>query len=628
MAVPKNIDERLSMLAGLDADAADRIRAAAAARRPRETRGRPDAAARAAVQQWLREKDPAPGIIIAPGIGPNCEVAALLELAPRHSMILLVERDASRALDLFNACPVEEYVDEGRLRLALAEDEARIEQQFLALVDIRQSPSFLIFDAAPLPAEDSGFYSSALLALRNRMRMKIFNLGTLMKFGPLWQANALKNLPALVRNPGINALAGLFPGKPAIVVAAGPSLNDALPLLRENAPGFVLISVGQALRPLRNAGIRPDLVVSVDAKEMTQQQFATECNDLYMACSSIVYPTLPARFEGIFSGHINSNPVGAWISSFGQGKGTLYPGGTVSATAMDLAVQMGCDPILTVGLDLSMGDDGSSHARDTQYDGERFDTDQLIPTKGNYEDTVYTKSDFRVYIDLISNYVRFYNKIRFINVNNGGARIEGMDLIPHKHIPDLAAGDLAAYAGIKERHKSFAPHNIQDVCADARRIAEQMQELEKDAVAAAMLCNRLIMLVRMPQAGVRETASDCLAELEAIDKKIADARESSLILDMSLRQAYYAVGKQAERHEERLASAVLANRESRGLYEQMAGAAKWTRELLLDAAEQIEREERFAQNTDRPVAHGLHAAEPDAVGKTVEPKGRQTRLTA
>jgi hypothetical protein len=49
---------------------------------------------------------------------------------------------------------------------------------------------------------------------------------------------------------------------------------------------------------------------------------------------------------------------------------------------------------------------------------------------------------------------------------------------------------------------------------------------------------------------------------------------------MSLWPIGYQTTAPREGHEERYSDAILANRRSRNLYEQIAGAAKWTRELL------------------------------------------------
>ena len=539
------------------------------------------------VKDWLNEQENDLDLIIAAGTGNNNEISILLDLTPPDCQILLIERNPARAAQLFRTCPVEEYVKSKKLFLAIGEDKTHIANQFMTIMDIRNSPKFKIFDPFPLEPEDSEFHTATLLDLRNMMRARIFNVATLMNLGTQWQRNCIKNIPKLISSQGINALKDLFPGKPALVIAAGPSLNNALDVIADIAPHFVKICVAQALHPIHNAGIKPDLVMAVDANPVTMQQLKVPCDDTFLACSSVVPLSVLDRFKGIFSGHINSNPIGIWISSLGNEKGPIFPGGTVTSGAIDLALQMGCDPIITVGLDLSVAEDGTSHAKDTMYHGQKLDKEKLIPVPGNFVDTVFTKSDFRVYIDIIGNYISRHKERRFINANDSGAKIKGMDVITHKEIKDLAKEELAAYSRISKVNEKSVTCDYEQIHNEIEIIIEQMHITEKNAIKGAMLCNRLIMLLQMPDSESESKATEILDKLKNIDEDIQKARESSLLLDMSLRNAYFRVGKKPKDYEKQYSPAVFANKESRTLYQEIAFAASWTSSLLSETIDEL-----------------------------------------
>lgn len=582
--------QRFATLERIDPESADYIRKALFSRAADKRKaGSPNAASRH-VKIWAKKERDA-DIVIIPGTGSVGEISALLTCPSDKSRILLLERDPARAAHLFAEVPIEELVGEGRLALAFGEDEALLETRMLQIMDIPKGPVIRLFQPGGVPPEDAEFYGAALLRLRARMRTKIFNMGTLVQHGCRWQHNTLLNLPALLTNPGIDRLAGIFEGAPALVIGAGPSLSDALPTLAAVADRYVVISTGTALNPLRAAGVTPDIVVSVDASHKIGSQFEANCEDLFLACSSITHPPVIPGFRGIFSGHVNANPVGVWAGSLGDTKGCILGAGTVTATAMDLAARMGCNPVTTLGLDLSMAADGRTHANNSMYHGKRHDARVLHEVPGNYSDTVLTTNQFHVYIDAISGYVKSRPETRFINANDAGALIEGMHLVKHDHIATQGAREpVNAYDTIAAIHAAFEPSGLGEAAQEMERVAEDLAGITRASIRAAMLCNRLTMALRRARdENTRRECNDFLNSLTVIDQELLAARESSLLIDMALRGVYYTQQGNPESHEAGLSEQSQANHRSRTLYEQVAGAAGWTRDLLLKAAADLEK---------------------------------------
>ncbi|MBN1676885.1 MAG: motility associated factor glycosyltransferase family protein [Kiritimatiellae bacterium] len=587
---------RLARLARTDPACAERIRpylTAPPAGGPEPVEGVPLPPAteplNSAVRDWVREGDtPAPpDIVIVLGTGEWCEIACLRDQLPAESRILVLEWDVEHLADLFRRRLIERDLADGRVRLVPGADTEAVVEAYQALLNLPAAPSTRVFDRIPAAARAREFYTGALQQICSKMNLSLFNLGTLVYLGPLWQFNTLQNLPLLLANPGVDALRGAFPQKPAVVVAAGPSLEDALQTLPRVCKQFVVICTGTALKPLRRAGVEPDLVVSVDASHKTGPQFETACEHLYLACSSLAFPPVLPKFKGLFSGYHSSNPVGAWVSRFGTPKGLIAACGTVTASAMDLAVKMGCNPVLTVGMDLSFSDDGTTHANGTIYEGRRLDPTQLRAVPGNYQDDVLTTSQFHCYIRLIEQYVQKHPRTRFVNLTTRGARIAGMELARPASIVEYAAGPFDAYGVIARRHAAFDEDLGCEVAAEIDAVIEQLEDIIRDSRRAAMLCNRLMMLFQRPCPGDEVQAAEWLQALHAIDRRLVEADRSSCLLEMSLRPATFNVQMKRQQHEERLCDSILAHRRFRTLYEQIAGAASWTRDLLQKAGRRL-----------------------------------------
>ncbi len=540
-------------------------------------------------EKWLDDNEN-PDVIVVPGIGSETEVLSLLDKLPEESRILLIEKRPEKVASLFLQREIEKLIQENRLRIVNGERDDYLEAGLSSLLVLPKNPSICIFDITKTSPEDAEFYNKLLLNLRDRMRVTLLNLGTLVCLSPHWQLNTIRNLPVIIRHPGTDILENRFKDKPAIVVAAGPSLTAAIPYLRSVQDKFLIISVGTALAPLRKAGIRPHLVVSVDASIKVLRQFDIDCSDLFLVCSLISPPEVLRKFKGIFSAHGSGNSVAKWAQSLGAAKGSIYCGGTVSSSSIDLAVKMGCNPVITVGLDLSLKSDGSSHADHTMYHKEQIKKDHpnLLTVKGNYKEEVQTLLQFRAYIDIIRDYVKRRPEIRFINANDRGASIDGMELVGHEKIPTFGQNDIQAYQALQQLQDQHTPPDISIVEEGLQNAIDQINSLTNDSTEAAMLCNQLIMLLRIPRPGGAEKAQEILDRLENADRKIMEAKDAFMLCDMSLRPAYYSLEKKASEAEERYSDAEFANIRSRDFFQSIIKSGQWTRDLLEGALKEIQ----------------------------------------
>jgi len=602
--MPSETERRLAQLAALDPVSAGQIRP----HLPVTDLPPPAPALESPAEQMARWPAEAPDIVILLGAAGGEELAAILRDLPDMCQCLLIEYDLAQAARLFTEWPLEDHLRTGRLALAFGTDEEHVENRFLALLDIKRAPAVRLLEMTAAPAAAARFYQAALARAQKTVHLNLFNLGTLVYRGPLWQHNTIRNLPRILAHPGVQALDDAFAGRPAVVVGAGPSLNDVLPVLAEHARRFVVISTGTALRALRRANIRPDLVVSVDASHLTGAQFTVDCSDLYLACSLLAFPPVLTRFKGLFGSSMNANPISRWLAALGAPKGELIAAGTVTTTAIDLAVRMGCGPVIVVGADLSFADDGTTHADHTMYHGRRLDPERLVRVPGNYQAEVRTTEQFRCYIELLQDYVRNHPAVRFINATTRGARIEGLELVRPGALAARGSAPFDAYAVIAARHAAFTDDVRADAAAALARIADELAEIQNDARRAAMLCNQLIMLLRAPHAGDEAVGREYLETLRQIDARLTAGGASAMFLDMSLWPIGYKSGVKRERHEEHFSDALLANRRSRELYEQIAGAARWTGQLVRAVIGELE--------SDRPgVAASRDDAGPPAVAR-------------
>ena len=117
------------------------------------------------------------------------------------------------------------------------------------------------------------------------------NLNTLRRFGRLWVRNLLANLPLFLRAAGTRELEGLFAGMPALLLAAGPSLEPVLAVLPALAERLVLVAVDTSYRLCRQAGVKPDLLVTVDPQYWNSRHLDwAELEGILLASEPSVHP--------------------------------------------------------------------------------------------------------------------------------------------------------------------------------------------------------------------------------------------------------------------------------------------------------------------------------------------------
>ena len=193
------------------------------------------------------------------------------------------------------------------------------------------------------------------------------NVNTLERFGRLWLKNGARNLQCLRRLGGVGAFFGAADfskennsdqgqeprALPAVLLAAGPSLQDILPRLRQVQERAVTIAVDTALRACLRAGVEPDFIVLTDPQYWASRHLAGLSSPRsILIAESAAYPSV-FRFDCKRIVLMSSLfPLGKYFESRLGKKGALASGGSVATSAWDFARAIGSKEIYCSGLDL------------------------------------------------------------------------------------------------------------------------------------------------------------------------------------------------------------------------------------------------------------------------------------
>ena len=127
------------------------------------------------------------------------------------------------------------------------------------------------FKSRIMPGYDKLFFEDAkeVLGIVKRTLLDIkVTQNTIAFFGNFYARNEIGNAKEILKSHTLNQLIGIIPNdRPAIIIAAGPSLQKNIQDLKEAKGRAFLIAVDTALKPLLKAGIVPDIFITVDGNK-------------------------------------------------------------------------------------------------------------------------------------------------------------------------------------------------------------------------------------------------------------------------------------------------------------------------------------------------------------------------
>ncbi|MDO5154445.1 MAG: DUF115 domain-containing protein [Eubacteriales bacterium] len=233
----------------------------------------------------------------------------------------------------------------------------------------------------------------------------------------------------------VDELEEAFRGKNAVIVAAGPSLDKNVEMLRKRPDNTVVVAVGTVFRKLIEMGIRPDCVVVLDAQpHLYKQVEGLEKQEIPLLCGATACKKIAERYEGKKYLVCQKGYPKAEEYANARGYKTYETGGSVSTIAMDICIQMGCKSIAFIGLDLAFTG-GVSHASSTadQHVASKEESNVIIQSVDGGK--VAASRLFVMYREWIERRVaRLEKTIPVYDATEGGAAKKGFIVMSLKEL--------------------------------------------------------------------------------------------------------------------------------------------------------------------------------------------------
>lgn len=345
-----------------------------------------------------------------------------------------------------------------------------------------------------LPSYKKAFskeYQSFVALFSEMLKQKKASFRTNYAYEKRWILNSLMNFQSVLTTPNVlhDVDHKLFENKPALLVAAGPSLAEELDRIRyikEHKLAYV-VAVGSAINALINAGIKPDAVATYDPTPLNQNVFKETVAQGLDREIPLIYGS-PVGFEVLqmYKGHklhmfTSQDTLSSYFLKHPKFESLtkLNDAASIAVITLQLMDKLNFNPIILVGQNLSYRNN-QRYSKGIQYDHissavtER-ETKGLLEIPSVDGETVQAPEMFLRMKKQIEAYIPFITNAEkvVINTTQGGAHIEGTIF---KSLEQVIGSDLKKGVVVNEWYKGTGQYDQQFVLKQKQCMDESVDE--------------------------------------------------------------------------------------------------------------------------------------------------------
>lgn len=503
------------------------------------------------------------------GVGSAAYLKAIIEKSSKEVNVVVYEPSIHIFMAMLENIDISKEIEDRPIAFVvkgLNEEEFELVMRGVMTLE---NMSFLIEEIHP---NYRGFFLEDILEkvkkVQRLVESEMVQFNTQKKLSMNMAQNILRNMKYVCEGYHTKLLLNAVSNKDAaILVAAGPSLNKNIQMLKKAKNRLFILAVDTAVKPLVKAGIKPDAFITIDAKKDLDLVEIDGAETIpVIAPATALYKIMDRQkakkifyYDGYFlpySIYFINDKVLPDVST----------GGSVACSGFSLLHKLGYETIILVGQDLAFTDN-KSHADGTfEEKMPVMDTEGMEMVKGNYVDKIPTRMDFRIFLNWFQEYIHDIKEanpnIRVVNATAGGAYIEGTEIRALDDIIEEVCKNVPEEINFTERiealESEFTEEEHKKAVDYLKNVPKDFEDMFKDAKELEKAYQKL---GKIGKSGTVEKKG-CLKQLKKIKKittKIEESEEYQLILtcipiaDYIIRSEYYFEGDTIAKETEEIA---------------------------------------------------------------------------
>jgi len=401
-----------------------------------------------------------------------------LESSPQRHIVFL-EDDLCVIAKLFETETGTKLLSHPRINLyyfkTVAESEHLFERLFWSFPMSKMAVSALIYYGK----SKQKTYQELSSALHYHASIKNSLLEEYLQYGIAFFRNYYTNILHIHEAYLGNALFGKFSHIPAVICGAGPSLDKNIVLLEQLQDRAVIFAGSSALNALSEKGLRPHLGAGIDPNPMQQERLKSVMTlDFPFLYRNRLFPGALNLVKGpklFLTGAGGYDIADYFEQKLGIEGKTLEEGRNIVNFCLEIAYEMGCNPIIFVGMDLAF-------TKNREYADGVVSPSLLSSNQWNEEgvlqkdifgNTVQTQWKWVSEAKWIGDFAKTHPHVNLINATEGGLGFPG---VPNTPLAEVASKHLSQEYPISQLIESvYTKHPLNSISKE--RILSVTQEL-------------------------------------------------------------------------------------------------------------------------------------------------------
>lgn len=339
-------------------------------------------------------------------------------------------------------------------------------------------------------------YRDFLRSVQKASQTAQVNKDTQAYFSKKVVPNMIENLIYLKEGRIITDYVNKFPRDiPAIIVAAGPSLDKNIEELKRAQGKAFILAVDTAMRHLIKHEIMPDAMITLDVGKPFRYMNDPILKDIPLFCIFESNHEIMEFHQGIKIWFQGGPFQKGLFSMFDKNFVAYNAGGSVATAAFSVCAALEFERIVLVGQDLAyQGDITHAGGAISHVLNEKRGVKMIEGIDGN---PVKSRHDWIIYLDWFEEAIAFIkDQTEVIDATEGGAMIHGSKIMTLVDvIDDYCKHEVDCASILQGQAPVFTEEEYALVVEEIKKYSPELSEMERMAEQAAKDCKKALHLL-------------------------------------------------------------------------------------------------------------------------------------
>ncbi len=342
--------------------------------------------------------------------------------------------------------------------------------------------------------------------------------------------NAIKNLKFIKESNYVSEFIGKIPEElPAIIVAAGPSLDKNIDELKRAEGKAFIFATDTAVKHLLRHNIKFDAIITTDAKKAEGHLKDERCHNIPLFCVLEAKNKMMEMHTGRKIWFRGSVYMYSLYNKFNRFFPTYNSGGSVATAAFSVCLSMNLKNIIFIGQDLAY-DGEATHAGGVvkKIIGEKSGKKQVDAINGG---KVWSRYDWLIYLEWLENSIRDIKGINVIDATEGGALIHGSKVMKLSEVINEYCKEEFSFSNLLENMPyTFIGDEYNKVREEILCLKKEFADIKDKSKEGIKVADRLVKSINNKNNGTKNESKN-LKKINKINKFL-EKQEAYDILDV------------------------------------------------------------------------------------------------